>query len=250
MWKRAAIAAMAVVAAGLGVQAADLSPEDLIKAVDKMTPEQAHQVKRELDSKSRQTRSYAWLSQFSVEFAGVWERFDKYGIENERFSADKPDLEKSMGGALALQWKPLDYLGLGVEYGFYAGSDKDLSNGSYSSAKLLGSHTAARIRLEFLKQRYVLAWADASVGMGSVAIETVDTPRGQATTLREYDADYWFATPAVGLAFRCTEGFSIFGQAGYRFCEKVDLKQGGSKLSDRELDGSGVELRLGVGFNI
>lgn len=128
MWKRATVIVMAM-CSGLGAQAADIAPEDLVKAVDKMTPEQAHQLKRELDNKSRQTRKYAWFSRFSVEFAAVWERFDKYGIENESFSADKPDLEKSMGGVLALQWKPLDYLGLGVEFGFYAGSDKDLSNG-------------------------------------------------------------------------------------------------------------------------
>ena len=215
-----------------------------------MTPEQARQVKRELDKKSWQAPGYAWLSQISLDFTGVWERFDKYGIENEGFSADKPDLEKSAGCALALQWKPLDYLGLGVEYGFYAGSDSDLSNGSYSSAKLFGTHTAGRIRLNFLKQRRVMAWLDATLGLGSVAIETVNTPAGHPTTMREYTANYLFATPAVGLAFRCTERLSVFGQAGYRFCEKVDLKEGGSKLSDHELDGSGVELRLGVGFNL
>lgn len=94
------------------------------------------------------------------------------------------------------------------------------------------------------------AWVDAAVGAGGVTIETMNTPRGQATTLREYEAGYWFATPSVGLAFRCTEEFSIFGQAGYRFCEKVDLEEGGSKVGDRELDGSGIELRLGAGFNI
>jgi hypothetical protein len=93
-----------------------------------------------------------------------------------------------------------------------------------------------------------LLWTEIAPGVGSVALETVDTPNGEATTLRSFDGSFTQVDLQGGVSWRFNPVLTLFLSAGYRFAESVDLEEGG-KTSEVKFDASGFSGRFGLGVN-
>ena len=118
----------------------------------------------------------------------------------------------------------------------------------YSRVDLSGAALAVAANMQWVRNPRWLVWTEAAPGTGSVRMEVVDTPVGQATTLRSFDGGYAFLDLQAGAAWRLNPVLSLFVSGGYRFAESIDLEEGGTETV-LDFDASGGFGRVGLGVN-
>lgn len=228
---------------------AETSAQDLLNAVDKMTPEEAQLFQQKLAAKYWQPLPEGFFTRMSVSLAGEVSGLAKVSPGVQSPAAAKLDLKRAGGGEVALLWNVLDpKLRIGFEFGSLVASDSKLEDGSYARSDLLGGLGGVVANYQLVRQEHWNLFTQASLGVGGAQLDTLDTPKGQATTIHSYDGSFAWAQLQAGIAWRPNSVLTFFASGGYRFASRVDLSEGGEEHHGK-LDVSGATGRLGLAFN-
>lgn len=228
--------------------AAESTPDELIKTVEKMTPDQLIQLNKIVRDKYSEKYGEPF-SRFGINFDYDLIGFKKTGVEDMTFSGGDMNLDAMMGGTISLYWRCKSMLQLGVEYQGFTGWDANRNRNGYSDADFAGYMSGLSANYHVLRMEQFGLWVNLTGGYGEIALETLNTPAGESSEMRRYRQSYFFGKAGVGAQWRLTHWFSVFASGGYRLAEKVELKEGGDKTGF-DLDASGYEAKVGIGFNL
>jgi hypothetical protein len=242
---RMAMAALALAAASR----AEVSPEELIRAVDRMSPEQALALQQTLEAKLWQPVPPGFFHRMAADVGASWSVFDTVGIEPRSLSGGALDVDAAGGLDVGVLWRVAgDRLRVGLRFATWAATDSDLGEGGYSRADLEGGNVGLAVNYQWVRTESWLLWTEVVPAAGSIALETVDTPAGGTTTLREFDGTYGEVAVQAGVSLRINPAVSVFLSGGYRFAESIDLEEGGRERPVG-FDASGFTCRVGLGIN-
>jgi hypothetical protein len=240
-------AAMVLLPCGLR---AEVGAQDLLNAVDKMTPDEAQLFYQKLESKFWKPLPEGFFTRMSVSIAAEGSGIAKVRPDNLSQTGAKLDMNRAGGGQVTILWNVCDpKLRLGVEFGSLLASDSKLEDDNYARMDLQSGLGALVVNYQLVKRPHWYLFTQATVGVGGARLETLDTPKGQASTMRSYDASFTWAQLQAGAAWRPNPVLTLFLSGGYLFAERVDLKEGGDEHHG-QLDLSGASGRLGLAFNL
>lgn len=240
--------ALAAVAVGSIARAA-ITPEDLIGAVDRLTPEQVVEIQQKLEAKLWQPVPLGFFRRMAVD-AAIWaSTLDTVRPAGVSLSAGGLEVDDVGGADIGVLWRIYGHrLRLGFRAVGWAARDSALDAAAYSRIEVSGSSLALAVNYQWVRSTHWLVWSEAAPGIGLAAMETVDTPAGQPTTLRSLDATFAQLDLQAGVSLRLNPALSLFVAGGYRFAESVDFEEGGHS-SSAKLDASGPVVRVGIGVN-
>ncbi len=229
---------------------AEVTPDDLIKAVDQMTPEQVNEFQRKLDAKLWKPVPQGFFSRMAVDLGLSFSSLNTVDFGAVPLSGGNLDVESVSGLDLGLLWRvgSGDRFRLGLRLGGWGAIDSNLGAAGYSRAELTGGSLAFAANYQLIRSKSLLVWTELAPGAASVTLDTVDTPMGQPTTLRSFDGSYGQLDVQAGASWRFNPVLMLFMSGGYRFAESVDLEEGG-KTRDMEFDASGFVGKFGLGIN-
>ena len=228
---------------------AETGAQDLLNAVDKMTPEEAQLFQQKLEAKYWQPLPEGFFTRMSFTLSMESSGLAKVNPANQSKTGNELDLSRASGGEVAILWNLFDpKLRLGLEFGTLLASDSKLEDGNYAREDLQAGLGALVVNYQLIREAHWQLFTQASAGVGGARLDTLDTPKGQATTIHSYDASFPWAQLQLGLAWRPNPVLTLFASGGYRFAGSVDLKEGGDDHHGK-LDISGGSGRLGVSFN-
>lgn len=243
------IRTMMTIAAVAAAAHAEVSPDELIRAVDRMSPEQAHSLQRTLEAKLWKPVPGGFFHRLAVDLNASCSVFDEVGIGALSLSGGGLDMDVVTGGDVGLLWRVAgDRLRVGLRMDSWSVRDANLGEGGYSRADLSGSGLGLAVNYQWVRAKSWLLWTEVVPTAAGVELETVDTPRGAATTLREFDGTYGAVDVRAGVALRFNPALSLLLSGGYRFAESIDLEEGGRE-GPVEFDASGFTGRIGLGIN-
>jgi hypothetical protein len=242
-------AALALLAGVAGVARAELTPEELLKTVDRMSPDQVLALSQKLEARFWEPIPSGFFMRMAVDVGVSAGRIDSTGVERMSLSGGRMDLEDVGGVDVGLLWRFNNpRYKLGMRFGSFMAEDSNLRDSGYSRAELTGGHVTIPLNVQWVRCPRWLLWTEAAVGGGSARLDAVDTPAGEATTMRRFEGDYVLADVQAGVSVRLNPAISLFLSGGYRFAESVKLEEGGQKTG-LELDMSGGFGRAGIAFN-
>jgi len=227
-------ASLVLVLAAATASAAEMTAEELLGAVDQMTPEQAQAFSQKLEAKLWQPVPEGFFSRLAGSVA---------------LSGGELDVESVDAFDIGLLWRafsPRLHLGLRMES--WMASDSNLGPGGYSRVEVEGGGVTLVANYQLVRHDTWLVWAELGGGGGGVMVDTVDTPAGEATTLRSFDQDFGMGDARLGAAWRFNRALCLQVSGGYRFAESVELDEGGSE-TPVTVDASGPSGRIGLGVN-
>ncbi|TAN36757.1 MAG: hypothetical protein EPN23_08075 [Verrucomicrobia bacterium] len=228
---------------------AEVGAQDLLNAVDKMTPDEAQLFYQKMESKFWKPLPEGFFTRMSVSVAAEGSGIAKVNPDGLSKTGGELDMKRASGGDITILWNVIDpKLRLGVELGSLLASDSKLEDGNYARMELQSGLGALVVNYQLVKRTHWYLFTQATAGVGGARLETLDTPKGQASTIRSYDASFTWAQLQAGAAWRPNPVLTLFLSGGYRFAERVDLKEGGD-AHHGQLDLSGASGRLGVAFN-
>ena len=229
---------------------AEITPEELIQAVEAMTPEQVHTLQQTL--RQRRTATPAAKRYFrgkALDLGFTYSSFDTVNLSSVTLSGGDMDIDDVRGFDIGLLWRPAgERFLLGLRFGNWMANDSNLGEGGYTRADLKGGYFSLAANYQFVRSDSWILWAEVAPGFGNVKLSTVDTPNEGATTLRFFDGSFVQADLQAGVSYRCCPNFTVFLSGGYRFAESINLDEGGRK-GDLEFDASGFTGKWGLGLN-
>ena len=227
----------------------EVTPDDLIQAVDQMSPEQVYEFQQKLEAKLWKPVPQGFFTRMAVDIGVSYSALDTVDLSSVTLSGGSMDVDAVGGIDLSLLWRILnERLRLGVRFGNWAAMDSNLADAGYTRAEVTGGNVSLVANYQLVRSDSWLLWAEVAPGAGAIAIEMVDTPTGEATTLRSLDGSFGQVDVLGGVSLRLNPVIACFLTAGYRFAESVDLEEGG-KTTAMEVDATGFNARTGLGVN-
>jgi hypothetical protein len=229
--------------------AAETGAQELLNAVDKMTPDEALLFQQKLEAKLWRPLPEGFFTRMSISFSVEGSGLARVSPGSQSKTGEALDLTRASGGELTILWNVGDpRLRLGLELGSLLASDSRLADGSYARRDLQGGLVGVVANVQLIRERCWDLFTQASAGFGGMLLDTLDTPKGQASTIHSYDASFPWAQLQVGAAWRPNPVLTLFVSGGYRLAERVALSEGGEEQHGK-LDVSGATGRVGIGFN-
>ena len=226
-----------------------MSPDDLLRAVDQMSPEQAHQLQQKLEAKLWDPVPQGFFTEMAVDIGVGYSSLDKVDLASLSLSSDGLEIDEVSGIDLSLLWRLFgDRFRFGLRLGSRTARDSAFPRAGYSRAELAGGGLSLVTNYQWIRSDSWLLWTEVAPGVGSIEIETVDTPAGQSTTLRSFDGSYGFVDVQAGASWRVNRVLSLFLSGGHRFAESMNLDEGG-RTTALKVDASGFAGRAGLGIN-
>jgi hypothetical protein len=228
---------------------AQVTPDQIIEAVGKMTPEQVDELQTKLASSYWEPVPEGFFSRFGARLDITYNQFDDESIGALELSNTGLDLEDAGGAEIALLWQVLaPEFRIGLKFGGSTVSDSKSSEAGYSRIDLNDGYWAFIVNYQLIREEKFLLWLEGGAGFGWMSMETLNTPSGEASTLREYDGDYGMGDLRLGASWRFNPILSLHASAGYRFAGEVDFEE-----ADREtlisVDPSGLVASIGLGVS-
>ena len=227
----------------------EVTPEELIQAVNQMSPEQVQEFQQKLEAKLWKPVPEGFFSRMAVDLGVSYSSLDTVNLTSLSLSGGRMDVDRVGGLDLGLLWRMFgDRFRVGLRVVGWGATDSNLGEAGYSRADVAGGNLSFAANYQWVRSESWLLWTEIAPGAGSVAIETVNTPTGQATTLRSFDGSFGQVDVQTGASLRFNPVLTLFLSGGYRFAESVNLEEGG-RTSDVKFDASGFSGRLGLGMN-
>ncbi len=235
--------------AGICTAQSAVSPEDLLAAFDQMTPEQVYELEQKLEAKLWQPIPEGFFTRMAIEFGGSYAELDTVDLSSVTLSGGNMDVSEAAGPSFGLFWRMRnERFRLGLRADAWSATDSNLSDEGYSRADLDGGTISLAAQYQWIRSDRWLMWTELAPGIGFVVLDTVDTPAGQATTLRRFDGTFTHVSVQGGVAWRMNPVLSLMVSGGYRFAESVTLDEGG-RSTRVDVDPSGFSSRFGIGLN-
>ena len=241
-------AAIMLLMCGMTVRGA-VSPDELIRTVDQMSPEQAQEFRQKLEAKLWTPVPMGFFRRMAIDFGGSSSSLDTVDLQSLSLSGGRMEVDRASGGDIGLLWRVFnERFRLGLRSSSWVATDANLGKGGYSRVDLSGGSLSLAANYQWVRSEACLLWTELASGSGRIAIETVDTPNGQPTTLRFFDGSFGQLDIQAGASWRFNPVLTLFMSGGYRFAESVDLDEGGITRPVK-FDASGFLGRFGLGVN-
>ncbi len=244
------LALLAGMALGFQVTGAEVTPDELLQAVDRLSPAQAQQFSQSLEAKTWEPVPKAIFHRLALTLGfGVGQMADldlggtdvsNRGLDNDTVGEFELGLSWWLGRP---EWR------LGLRMGSYGSEDSGMDDAGYASAELMGSYSEIVLGYQFQRTPTWILWADLGLGGASAELETLNTPAAGGTTLRRYDGDYNLLDLRAGAAWRMNPVLALFATGGYRLASETDLEQADTATGP-ELDASGPFGQIGLAANL
>lgn len=243
------LAISVVLAWGVTAEAV-VSPEDILDAVDQMTEEQVRELYHKLGARWRKPMSKGTLSRLTVDLGSTFSRLDTVDLSSVTLSGGSMDVEDPRGSSFGLLWRfgRGDRLRVGARFGSWEADDSNRGAEGYSRVNVTGKTMMLALNYQFVRTDPWILWAEVAPGGGWIEVDTLDTPTGEASTLRELERGFPQVDFQVGASWRLNSFFSFYLSGGYRLAEAVNLKEGGESTPVR-VNASGFSGRCGFGIN-
>jgi len=231
--------------------AAELTPEELIRAVDKMTPEQTVELMQRFDAKFWQPIPLGFFRRMAVDVGLSWSRPDSLTGSILDSASASPDLDQWGGLDFSILWRvDSRRTRLGLRFSSWAARDADMQAAGYTRAEALASQIALGLNYQWFTSPTSpwIVWTEVSPGWATYELDVVNTPTGAATTWRTFEASYGFLDLFAGFSFRFNRALCLLVSGGYRFSDSADLDEGGRDVGST-IDTSGPVVRVGLGVN-
>jgi hypothetical protein len=227
----------------------EVSPADLIQAVDQMSPEQAHELQQKLEAKLWEPVPQGFFTRMAVDIGVSYSSLDRVDLAPLSLSSGRLDVDEVSGMDVSLLWRLFsERFRFGLRFGSWAARDSDFGEAGYSRADVVGGNLSLVANYQWIRSDSWLVWTEVAPGAGSIAVETVDTPADQSTTLRSFDGSFGLLDLQAGASWRFNRVLCLFLSGGYRFAESLDLDEGG-RATTVEVDARGPVGRFGLGVN-
>lgn len=232
------------------LDAGEIAPEDILKAIDQMTPEQAHEVEAKLAKRQWDPVPGGFFERLALNGSIAVLTMDEIDLDAFKLSTGEDlELEALGGSQMSIMWRLFsERFRAGFKFAGYMAEDSDMGPGGYSSVELTNDTAAITANYQIIRSNSFLWWTEASLGGGNLAMEIIDTPVGEATSVRHLKKEYGFGELASGIAWRFNSKLSLNGFAGYQFADEIELEEGG-KSTGIELEPKGWKAGLGLSYN-
>lgn len=241
--------AVVMVCMAVGTVKAEVSPDDVLRAIDQMTPEQVMALSHKLESRFWEPIPTGFFTRMAIDVAVGGSQVHATGVDRMALSGGTMDVDDPAGVDIGILWRFNDpRQKMGIRFGSLTARDSNLGDAGYSRADLVGSHVVVPWHMQWLRSASFSLWTEASVGVGYVQIDTVDTPAGSGSTVRTLDREFVQGDLQAGASWYLNPAVNVFLAGGYRFADSVQLEEGGRK-TDLKYDGSGPFGRIGLGVN-
>jgi hypothetical protein len=228
---------------------AETTPDDILKAVDQMSPEQVQALSDKLQARYWEPIPGGFFTRMAAVGSISGSTYDKVDLSSASLSSSDLDLESVGGAEFELLWWIFSKNShIGFKFGSAESRDSALTAPGYSSAALLNNSIGLVANHQFIRGEHWQLWSELGVGAASFALNTINTPAGEGTTIHEYDGSYAFVDLELGVSLRLNPVISIFGAGGYTFADTASIDEGDVE-GMTEIDASGARVRAGLSFN-
>lgn len=248
--KRMCIGLIMMVFIGIPMVSAETTPEDILRAVDQMTPEQAHELQRKIAKRQWDPVPGGFFDRLAIRGSFNVQSVKDIDLAALNLSSGNDlDLDVMGGGEFTVLWQLFsDRFRTGFKGAALYAEDSDISTAGYSRVELNQNAAALVANYQLVRADKFLWWTEAGLGGGSITMEVLDTPSGGSSTLLEYEKDYGLAELSTGIEWRFNSELSLNVHVGYQFAEEIELEQAGQKTA-LSIDPSGVKGGLGLSYN-
>jgi hypothetical protein len=229
---------------------AETTPEEILEAVEEMTPEQVHELETTLASRKWEPVPGSFFDRIALKFSVVGARMDDLDLSSVNLSAGHDlDLEAVSGNELSVLWQLFDKrFRAGFKFAVMAAEDSHMDNNGYSSAELFQTTSTIAVNYQLVRTDAFIWWTEAAVGGSYTELELLDTPLGSASTIRRYDKTYGQGELSTGFDWRFNPVLSLSCFIGYQNAEDVKLEEGGRETGI-EFDPKGYKGGVGLTYN-
>jgi hypothetical protein len=225
-----------------------MSPDVLIDAVERMTPEQAYDFSQKLEARMWEPVPESIFTRLGIFVSVVSASFDKVDVTGVDLASRDLDIEDLLGLEYGIMWRVANKTRVGIKADIWMSQDSSLTQAGYSRGELDAAAISLALNYRlFEKPKWVL-WTELDLGGGAAELRTANTPAGGATTDRYFEGDFAMANAQVGLAWRLNRLVSLYGAGSWRFASSGKLDEGGEE-SSVEFDASGFGMQVGLGVN-
>ncbi len=240
---------LGILAVGVAAAYCEITPEELLRTADQMSPQQVHDFSRKLEARRWEPVPEGFFSRMAVDLGVSVASLEKVDLTKISLSGGKMNVNTVDGLDLGILWQMFcPQFRFGLRMGGWTATDSNLGNAGYSRADLKGGSVALAANYQWIRSDHWLLWTEIAPGAGSLRLDVVDTPSGESTTFRSFDGSYAQVDLQAGLALRANPVLAIFLSGGYHLTESMKLEEGGAK-SAVDFDASGFYGRLGLSFN-
>lgn len=241
--------ALGIVAVGVASAFGEVTPDELLRTVDQMSPQQVYDFSQKLKARLWEPVPEGFFSRMAVDLGVDYGSLDTADMSALSLSGGPMDVETISGLNIGILWRLFSpKFRSGLRFGGWAATDSNLGDAGYSRADLSGGSVALAANYQWIRSDHWLLWTEIAPGAGSIRLDVVDTPSGKPTTFRSFDGSYAQVDLQAGLSLRANPVLAIFLSGGYHLTESLKLEEGGTK-SAVEFDASGFYGRLGLSFN-
>lgn len=241
--------ALGIVAVSMTSVYGEVTPDELLRTVDQMSPQQVHDFSRKLEARLWEPVPGGFFSRMAVDLGVSMSSLEKVDMTKISLSGGKMNVNTVDGMDLGILWQMFSpQFRFGLRMGGWAATDSNLGDAGYSRADLSGGSVALAANYQWIRSDHWLLWTEIAPGAGSIRLDVVNTPSGEPTTFRSFDGSYAQVDLQAGLSLRANPVLAIFLSGGYHLTESLKLEEGGTK-SVVEFNASGFYGRLGLSFN-
>jgi len=242
------IVCIACLSPRLGLSQVVVAPDDVIRAVERMTPDQAYEFSQKLEARMWEPVPESIFTRFGVFAAAASTSFKKVDISGVDLASRNLNIDDVMGLEYGIMWRVARKTRVGLKADIWMSQDSSLTEAGYSRVEFDASAMSVALNYRLFEERKWTLWTELDLGGGTVELRTANTPVATSTTDRYFDGDFAMANIQVGLAWRLNSLVSLYGSGSYRFASSGNFEEGGKK-SNMEFDASGFGMQLGLGVN-
>lgn len=225
-----------------------LTPDAVIKAVERMTPEQAYEFSQKLEARMWEPVPERFFTRLGIFVSVGSVTFEKVDVSGLDLASRDLAIEDMSGLEYGIMWRVANKTRVGLKAALWMSQDSRLTETGYSRAELDAAAVSLALNHWLVEKPKWALWTELDLGVGAAELRTANTPAGAATTDRYFEGDFVMANAQLGLAWRLNRLVSLYGAGSWRVASSGKLDEGGQK-SSVEFDASGIGVQVGLGVN-
>lgn len=234
----------------VSVGSAETTPEDILRAVDQMTPAQAHELQKKLVERQWDPVPGGFFERLAIRGSMNVQSLKDVDLSSLNLSSGNDlKLDVVAGSEVAILWQGFnEKFRAGFKFSRLYAEDSDISNAGYSRVEMTQNTAALVANYQLLRADKFLWWSEAALGGGRIDMDVLDTPAGSPSTLSKYDKSYGIGELTTGIDWRFNSELSLNVYVGYQFSKEIELDQA-DRATNITIDPSGVKGGFGLSYN-
>jgi hypothetical protein len=229
---------------------AETTPEEILDAIEEMTPEQVKELETSLAKRKWEPLPGGFFDRIAFKFSVVGADAGGLDFSSANLSSGNDlELEAVGGDELSVLWQMFDKrFRAGFKFACMVSEDSDMGDNGYSSAELFQTTSAIVANYQLVRTDAFIWWTEAALGGSYIELELLDTPLGEASTIHRYDKSYAQGELSTGFDWRFNPVLSLNCFIGYQYADDMRLEEGGRKTGIK-FDPKGYKGGVGLAYN-